>query len=61
MIYKRIAAVVMTAAFILSAGAAEKDSLAIVRQNKARFPGKSKTELKAEERKHGKLIKKVIA
>ena len=38
----------MTAAFILSAGAAEKDSLAIVRQNKARFPGKSKTELKAE-------------
>ena len=38
----------MTAAFILSAGASEKDSLAIVRQNKARFPGKSKTELKAE-------------
>lgn len=38
----------MTAAFILSAGAAEKDSLAIVRQNKARFPGKSKTELKVE-------------
>ena len=48
MIYKRIAAVVLTAAFILSAGASEKDSLAIVRQNKARFPGKSKTELKAE-------------
>lgn len=48
MIFKRIAAVVMAAAFILNAGAADKDSLALVRQKKARFPGKSKTELKDE-------------
>ena len=48
MILKRIAAVVMTAAFVLSAGAVEKDSLSLVRQNKARYPGKTKTELRLE-------------
>ena len=38
----------MTAAFVLSAGAVEKDSLSLVRQNKARYPGKTKTELRLE-------------
>ena len=48
MILKKIAAVVMATAFISSAFANDKDSLALVRQTKAKFPNRSKTELKNE-------------
>lgn len=48
MILKRIAAVVMASAFILSASANDKDSLALVRQRKAKFPVATKTELREE-------------
>lgn len=45
---RTIAAVVMTAAFVLSASAAEKDSLSVARQSKARFPAATKTQLRQE-------------
>lgn len=48
MMIKKIAAVVMTAAFIVSAFAEDKDSLTVTRQTKARFPSVSKSDLKKE-------------
>lgn len=51
MILKKIAAVVIAAAFISSAGATDKDSLALVRREKAKFPSKSKAELRQDNAK----------
>jgi len=45
---RKITAVVFATAFITVASAADKDSLAVVRQTKARFPSATKTELKKE-------------
>lgn len=48
MTIKKIMAVVCAAAFAVSAAATQKDSLALVRQTKARFPNATKSELKKE-------------
>lgn len=48
MTIKKIVAVVCAAAFAISAAATQKDSLALVRQSKAKFPGVTKNELKKE-------------
>ena len=48
MILKRILAVVCATVFVLSAAANDKDSLALVREKKAKFPTATKTQLKKE-------------
>ena len=48
MTIKKTLAVVLAAAFFLSASANDRDSLALVRQSKARFPSATKSELKSE-------------
>ena len=48
MTIKKTLAVVLAAAFFLSASANDRDSLALLRQSKARFPSATKSELKSE-------------
>ena len=48
MILKRIIAVVCAIVFVMSAAANDKDSLALVREKKAKFPTATKTQLKKE-------------
>ena len=48
MILKRIIAVVCATVFVMSAVANDKDSLALVREKKAKFPTATKTQLKKE-------------
>lgn len=48
MTIKRLLAVVLSAAFVTVASATDKDSLALVRQKKAQFPGMTKNELKKQ-------------
>ena len=48
MTIKKTLAVVLAAAFFMSASATDRDSLTLVRQSKARFPSVTKSELKSE-------------
>ena len=48
MILKRIIAVVCAIVFVMGAAANDKDSLALVREKKAKFPTATKTQLKKE-------------
>ena len=48
MILKRFIAVVCATVFVMSAVANDKDSLALVREKKAKFPTATKTQLKKE-------------